>query len=128
MADQDKVRWTKLVADFESCDLSQREFANERGVPLSNLRYWLYRLRKESRPLVTEAAGRSDQAPKQAQEKKGSRLVPVEVVSSAAKPRTRTLVAAAPESLLELALPSGTRLRFPAGTDLAYLRALAAAL
>jgi len=30
------VRWTKLVADFESCDLSQREFANERGVPLSN--------------------------------------------------------------------------------------------
>jgi len=77
MADQDKVRWTKLVADFESCDLSQREFANERGVPLSDLRYWLYRLRKESRPLVTEAAGRSDQAPKQAPEKKGSRLVRV---------------------------------------------------
>jgi hypothetical protein len=128
MADQDKVRWTKLVADFETCDLSQREFANERGVPLSNLRYWLYRLRKESRPLVTEAAERSDQAPKQAPEKKGSRLVPVEVVASAAKPRTRTLVAAAPENLLELALPSGTRLRFPAGTDLAYLRALAAAL
>ena len=43
--------------------------------------------------------------------------MPVEVV-----------VAAAPESLLELALPSGTRLRFPAGTDLAYLLALAAAL
>jgi hypothetical protein len=128
MADQDKQRWTKLVGDFESCDLSQREFANERGVPLSNLRYWLYRLRKESRPLVTEAAERSDQAPKQAQEKKGSRLVPVEVVASAAKPRTRTLVAAAPESLLELAFPSGARLRFPAGTDLGYLRALAAAL
>lgn len=32
------------------------------------------------------------------------------------------------ERLLELALPSGTRLRFPAGTDLAYLRALASAL
>ncbi len=128
MADQDKVRWTKLVADFESCDLSQREFANERGVPLSNLRYWLYRLRKESRPLVTETAEPSDQAPKQAAEKKGSRLVPVEVVASAAKPRTRALVAAAPERLLELALPSGAQLRFPAGTDLAYLRALAASL
>ena len=38
------------------------------------------------------------------------------------------LVAAAPESILELALPSGTRVRFPAGTDLDYLRALAAAL
>ena len=128
MADENRARWIKLVADFESCDLSQREFADERGLSLSNLRYWLYRLRKESRPLVTEAAERSDQAPKQAPEKKGSRLVPVEVVASAAKPRTRVLVAAAPERLLELALPSGARLRFPAGTDLAYLRSLAAAL
>jgi hypothetical protein len=59
---------------------------------------------------------------------KGSRLVPVEVVASAAKPRARVLVAAAPEILLELALPSGARLRFPAGTEPAYLRALAAAL
>jgi hypothetical protein len=54
--------------------------------------------------------------------------VPVEVQASAAKPRTKTLVAAATESLPELALPSGARLRFPAGTDLTYLRALAAAL
>jgi hypothetical protein len=29
---------------------------------------------------------------------------------------------------MELALPSGTRLRFPVGTDPAYLRSLAAAL
>jgi hypothetical protein len=35
---------------------------------------------------------------------------------------------AAGDELLELALPSGVRVRFPAGTDLAYLRALAAAL
>jgi hypothetical protein len=128
MADQDKVRWTKLVADFESCDLSQREFASERGIPLSNLRYWIYRLRKESRPLVTEAAEVSGQAPTKESARKGSRLVPVEVVASAAKPRTRALVAAAPEGLLELALPSGARLRFPAGTDLGYLSALAASL
>jgi hypothetical protein len=37
-------------------------------------------------------------------------------------------VAAEAENLLELALPSGTRVRFPAGTNLDYLRALAAAL
>jgi hypothetical protein len=49
MADENRARWTKLVADFESCDLSQREFAEERGLSLSNLRYWLYLLRKESR-------------------------------------------------------------------------------
>ena len=128
MADQDRERWTKLVADFETSDLTQHEFASQRGISFSNLRNWLYRLRKESRPLVTDAPVASRQAPKPAAARKGSRLVPVEVVASAPKARTRTLVAAAPESLLELALPSGARLRFPAGTDLAYLRALAAAL
>jgi hypothetical protein len=50
--------------------------------------------------------------------------VPVRVVASAPKARREV-----PESqLLELALPSGTRLRFSAGTDLKYLRALAAVL
>ena len=128
MDDQDRARWVKLVADFESSELTQREFASERGVSFSNLRNWLYKLRKETRPLVTGAAEVSRQAPKAEAARKGSRLVPVEVVASAAKLRTRALVTAAPESLLELALPSGARLRFPAGTDLGYLRALAAAL
>jgi len=36
--------------------------------------------------------------------------------------------AVARDALLELALPSGARLRFPTGTDPKYLRALAAAL
>jgi transposase len=128
MADQDRARWVKLVADFETSELTQREFASERGISFSNLRNWLYKLRKETRPLETEAPEVPRQAPKAKAERKGSRLVPIEVVASAAKPRTRVLVAAAPESLLELALPSGTRVRFPAGTDLAYLRALAATL
>jgi transposase len=123
MADQDKARWTKLVADFEVSDLSQREFATQRGISLSNLRYWIYRLRKESRPLVTEEAKRSGQAPERGAIKEGSRLVPVRVVASAPKARRPEA-----EGLLELALPSGTRLRFPAGTDPKYLRALAAAL
>jgi hypothetical protein len=52
------------------------------------------------------------------------RMVPVRVVASAA-PKAREGDAA---SLLELALPSGALLRFPAGTDLAYLSRLAAAL
>ncbi len=124
MADQDRARWTKLVADFEVSDLSQREFASERGISLSNLRYWIYRLRKDSRPLVTEGSERSGQGPEQAKARPGSRLLPVRVVASAPKARQ-------PEEangLLELTLASGARLRFPAGTDLKYLRALAAAL
>jgi hypothetical protein len=40
----------------------------------------------------------------------------------------RALVVPAGEDLLELALPSGACVRFPAGTDVGYLRALAAAL
>ena len=55
MADQEQERWTKLVADFEAGDLTQREFASERGISFSNLRNWIYRLRKEARPLVEEA-------------------------------------------------------------------------
>jgi hypothetical protein len=27
MTDQDRVRWTKLVADYEASELTQREFA-----------------------------------------------------------------------------------------------------
>jgi hypothetical protein len=127
MRDDERARWTKLVADFESADLTQREFAQERGLSLSNLRYWIYRLRKESRPLVSEAVERSDQDPEHAAAGEGSRLLPVRVVASAPKAR-RALAERPGDGLLELALPSGTRVRFPAGTDLAYLRALAAAL
>jgi hypothetical protein len=127
MREDDRARWTKLVADYESADLSQREFAQERGLSLSNLRYWIYTLRKQSRPLVTEAAERSDQAPDRGAAPEGSRLVPVRVVASAPKAR-QPAAAPASDGLLELALPSGTRIRFPAGTDLSYLRALAAAL
>ena len=54
--------------------------------------------------------------------------MPVRVVASAPKARTAVVAVAAGDELLELALPSGVRVRFPAGTDLAYLRALAAAL
>jgi len=121
MADRDKAEWTKLVADFEASDLSQREFARERMVSLSNLRYWIYRLRKESRPLVTE---RSDEEAERELAKKGLILKPVQVVASAPKARQGEDGG----GLLELALPSGTRLRFPAGTDPDYLRVLASAL
>lgn len=38
MPDQERTRWTRLVADFETSDLAQREFATERGISFSNLR------------------------------------------------------------------------------------------
>lgn len=124
MADQERERWTKLVADFESSDLTQREFASERGISFSNLRNWIYRLRKETRPLVEAAPASSSQAPPRAPRKERSRLVPVRVVASAATPRL-----VEPSSpLLELALPTGVVVRFPPGTAPSYLRALIAEL
>jgi hypothetical protein len=128
MTDQDRTRWTKLVADYEASELTQREFATERGISFSNLRNWIYRLRKESRPLVAEPAKVSGQAPERGAAPGGSRLLPVRVVASAPKARRTASPAVAGDGLLELALPSGVRLRFPAGTDLKYLRSLAAAL
>lgn len=124
MADLEQERWKKLVADFEAGDLTQREFASDRGISFSNLRNWIDRLRKEARPLVEEAPASSRQAARRAARKEGSRLVPVRVVASA--PKARWIEAAAP--VLELALPSGVTVRFPAGTDPSYLRALLATL
>ena len=127
MMEQERVRWTKLVSDFETSDLTQREFATERGISFSNLRNWLYRLRKESRPLQPEPAQVPGQAPARAPASEGSRLVPVRVVASAAKPRS-SVVAAGGGEVVEIALPSGVRVRFPVGTDPRYVRSLAAAL
>ena len=128
MTDQEHARCTKLVADFESSDLTQREFANERGVSFSNLWNWIYKLRKESRPLASEPAREPDQAPEQVVDAGGLRLRPVRVVASAATRRSAKVANGGGDTQLELVLLSGAVLRFPAGTDLRYLQALAAAL
>ena len=126
--DQERERWKRLVADFEASDLTQREFASERGISFSNLRNWIYRLRKESRPLVEGPPSSPGQAPARALATRRSRLVPVRVVASAPKARRAAAEPPAGDGLLELVLQSGACVRFPAGTDLVYLRVLAAAL
>jgi hypothetical protein len=131
MDDGKRALWTKTVADFELSGLSQREFAEQKKLELSNLRYWIYRLRNDSRPLATEksdppaAAERAERRAPGASPGGGSRLVPVRVGGSAAPKARRE---GEGDGLLELALPSGARLRFPTGTDLKYLRELASAL
>jgi hypothetical protein len=118
-----KALWTKVVADFELSGKTQRAFAEERQMDLHRLRYWIYALRNASRPLVEDEPSSSVKAPDQAASKEATRMLPVRVVASPA-PKAREAEA----ELLELALPSGARLRFPAGTDLRYLQQLAAAL
>ena len=130
MEDGTRALWTKVVADFELSELSQRAYAEQKKIELSNLRYWIYKLRNDSRPLMTErkeppAVERAEQGATAKAPPVASRLVPVRVVASPA-PKGAGAVDGA--GLLELALPSGTRLRFPAGTDLGYIRQLVAAL
>ena len=113
MADETRARWTKLVADFEASGLTQREYAKERGVSFSNLRNWIYRLRNETRPLAeTKADKRTADS--------DLRLLPVQVVASAPKAR----LAEYEGGIIEVMLPSGARLRFLAGIDPTYVRAL----
>ena len=96
--------WVGIVAQYEKSGLTQEAFAEERGIPVGTLRNWIYRLRREG--------------------DEGVPLLPVRVVAS---PALKAREGDGAE-LLELSLPSGARLRFPAGTDLGYLRQLAAAL
>ena len=125
MDDGKRALWTKLIADFELSGQTQRVFAEQREIELSRLRYWIYTLRKSPRPLGTEKEDPSVKAPEQRSPPEAARMLPVRVVASPA-PKAREPVSEM--GLLELALPSGARLRFPAGTDLGYLRQLAAAL
>jgi hypothetical protein len=125
MDEAKRTLWTKVVADFELSRQTQREFAEQRQIDLSRLRYWIYSLRNASRPLAVEKEDPSVKSPERRAPPEAARMIPVRVVASPA-PKAREAMMDA--GLLELALPSGACLRFPPGTDLRYLRDLAAAL
>ncbi|AGC44956.1 hypothetical protein MYSTI_03650 [Myxococcus stipitatus DSM 14675] len=104
--------WRRLVLELEESGQSHKEFAAVKGVSVSTLQFWLYKLRRE--------AMRASAPPV---------MLPVEVVDSTAlSARRGGASACGPPALLEAALPSGVVLRFPAGTDVAYLRAVLAGL
>ena len=41
--------WVATVAEFERSKLTQEEFARQRGLPVTTLRTWIYKLRREQR-------------------------------------------------------------------------------
>ena len=89
------------VAEFERSDLTQERFALRRGIPLSTLRSWIYKLRQERKTSVS--------------------LVPVRVIASTA-PTARGAEAAAE---IEVELRTGVRLRFSSSVEPDYVAALA---
>ena len=92
-----------MVAEFERSGLIQREFAARRRVGVSQLRYWIYKLRAEQTP----------EAPL-------LRLLPVRVVPLPA-PEARA-------AEVEVVLPGGVIVRVTIGADVGYAAALARAL
>lgn len=111
----DKPQWVRLAEQFEQSGLTQKQFAQQQALPLSTLQSWVYRRRRQVRP--------SSAVP--------MRLLPVEVLAaSAVSAGSPEVLAASVVSAghLELVTAEGVRLRFAAGTDVAYLARLAAAL
>ncbi|WXH30915.1 hypothetical protein WA016_04889 [Myxococcus stipitatus] len=100
--------WRRLVLELEESGQTHKEFAAAKAVSVSTLQFWLYKLRREARRASAPHV-----------------LLPVEVVDSAAPwARREGSPPGGPPCLLEAALPSGVVVRFPAGTDVAYLRAV----
>jgi hypothetical protein len=94
--------WVSTIAEFERSQLTQKSFAQRRGIALATLQWWIAKLRRERASSVS--------------------LVPVRVIASTA-PTARSEMAA--DSAIEVELRSGVRLRLAAGTNLDYVAALA---
>ena len=94
--------WVATVAEFERSELTQEGFAQRRRIPVTTLRTWIYKLRREQKATVS--------------------LLPVRVVASTA-PVARDPAAAS--GAIEIELKTGVRLRLSTAVDLDYVVALA---
>jgi transposase len=97
--------WVERLARFSASGLRPAAFCAAEGVSLPSFYSWKRRLNTEARS--PDAEQNSDPQP-------GPRLLPVRLAPAAAA--------------VELVLPSGAVLRVPPGCDLAFVRALVAAL
>ena len=73
--------WVATVEEFERSELTQESFARQRRIPVTTLRSWIYKLRRERKTTVS--------------------LVPVRVVASTA-PTARSAAAVGVEIEIEL--------------------------
>lgn len=94
--------WEKTVGEYESSEETQAEFARQREVAVTTLRWWIYKLRRERSGSVS--------------------FMPVRVVGSTAPTARRGSEAG---SEIEVELKSGVRLRLSTSVDIEYVSALA---
>ena len=93
--------WVATVEEFERSGLTQEHFARQRRVPVTTLRAWIYKRRRERKASVS--------------------LVPVRVVGLTAPP-ARDMARGVE---IEIELKTGVRLRLSTSVDLDYVTALA---
>lgn len=94
--------WLRSAEQFEASGLTQREFAQSRGLRLSTLQSWIYRRRRQQSAVAQPAV----------------RLLPVQVSSAPVSD----------EVVLEVVLPRGVRVRLGPSADVEYVARLVAAL
>ncbi len=94
--------WVSTIAEFERSPLTQKSFAQRRGIALATLQWWIAKLRRERVSSVSVGL--------------------VRVIASAT-PTARDEAGA--DRVIEVELRSGVRLRVAIGTDLDYVAALA---
>jgi hypothetical protein len=98
----DKPQWIRVAEQFEQSGLTQKQFAQQQGLPLSTVQSWIYRRRRQ-------ASGGSVPP---------VRLLPVEVSSTPVAEQGR----------LEIITAQGARVSVAVGTDVEYVAGLVAAL
>lgn len=101
MARRSREEWELLVDESRNSGMTQADFCRERGLSVGALQYWMRKLREER-----ETSG----------EPLGMRLLPLHVSAPAGTEG------------LEVLLPNGMQLRFPAATQPAYVASVLAAL
>jgi len=101
--------WVKLIAEYETSGLSQKEFVAKHDVSFSTFQYWLYR---RSKKLSVESGSTT-------------KFLPVEVVDSAAPKARREGTESVP---VEVELPGGVRVRLSARVSARFVGELVAAL
>ncbi|MDC0711289.1 hypothetical protein POL68_22660 [Stigmatella sp. ncwal1] len=98
----DKPQWVRIAEQFEHSGQTQKQFAQQHGLPLSTVQSWIYRRRRQASAVRVPAV----------------RLLPVEV----AEPTVSS------EGKVEVLTGRGVRVSFALGTDVSYVARLVAAL
>jgi transposase len=99
----EKPEWVRVAKEYEASGLTQREFAERRGMTLSTLQSWVYRRRRQEEAPVAQSV----------------RLLPVQVTAAPVERGS---------DCLEVLTASGERVSFAVGTDVEYVARLVAAL